>query len=145
VRINLSAKFRRFASAVDSIDTTKLFLDSAQERKELALDLNRLQLQAESIGSEGQSLGTYVKKSKKQGARDLYDTGEFQGKMFLDTKQLPIFIGSKDSKAPILSKVYGPVLGLIKPNEEEFGNEVRKVYITKVNNHIDLLAKKILY
>ena len=145
MKINSGAKFRKFASAVDSIDTTKLFLDAAQERKELALDLNRLQLQAEGVGSEGQSLGKYVEKSKKQGTRDLYGTGEFQGKMFLDTKQLPIFIGSKDSKTPILSKVYGPVLGLIKPNEKEFGDEVKSVYITKVNNHIDLLAQKILY
>lgn len=145
MKINSSAKFRQFASEVNSLDTKRLFLDAAQERKELALDLNRLQLLGEGVNSEGATLGIYVKGSKKQGTRDLYDTGKFQGGMYLDTKQLPIFIGSKDKKTPILKAVYGPILGLTEPNKEEFGNEVKEVYIIKVHNHIDLLVQKILY
>lgn len=144
MKISYADKFRRFADAVDNLDTKKIFLKSAQEQSELALDLNRLQLQAEHITSEGEKLGTYAKSNKKQGERDLYLTGAFQKRMFLDTKQIPIFIGSKDEKAPILTKVYGAVLGLTKRNQADFKGEVLKVYKEKVNHEIEVLANKIL-
>lgn len=142
--LSYAARFRKFSVAVESLDTEKIFLQSAKEQSELALDLNRLQLQTEHINAEGKSLGTYSKKSKKTGGRDLYLTGALQNKMFLDTKQIPIFIGSKDEKAPILTRVYGPIFGLTKVNQADFSNEVLIVYKEKTNEVIEALASKIL-
>lgn len=145
MKLNSSDRFRKFAEAVERINTEKLLLESAREQSELALDLNRLQLQAEHVTSDGKSLPSYVPKSKKSGKLDLYDTGEFQGRMFLSTKELPIFIDSRDGKTGILEKKYGPVLGLTPANEKEFSNEVKKVYVDKLHTQIEVLAQKILY
>jgi len=145
VKIGYSAKLRKFKAAIEQIDTEKIFLQSAQELKDLALDLNRLQLVGEGVASDGKSLGEYSKKNKrKSGRRDLYDTGAFQGGMFLDARKRPIFIGSKDEKTAILKKIYGPILGLTTNNQSEFGNEVKQLYINKVHDHIEVLKEKIL-
>jgi hypothetical protein len=153
VKIDFGARCRKFAAAIERIDPRKLYLQSAQEIKDLALDLNRLQLQAEGVDSEGKKLGQYspaTKRIKQAKGQDishitLLDTGEFQGKLFLDTKQLPIFIGSKDSKTPKIFKRFGPgVLGLTERNEKGFGNEVTRVYKDKINGKIEDLKNKIL-
>lgn len=150
----MAKKFRKFADAVERIDTEQLFLTAAKEQEQLALDLNRLQLVAEGIDGDGKSLGQYsplTKKIKQAKGQDtdhitLLDTGQFQERMFLSTKEIPIFIDSKDSKTPILKNRFGDkILKLTKENQSEFGNEVRKIYSTKVNNTIEVLAKKILH
>lgn len=141
----MASKFRKFATAVESIRTEQIFLATAKEQEQLALDLNRLQLQAQHINSEEQSLGEYAKSNKKKGKKDLYLTGAFQESMFLNTKQIPIFIGAKDEKTPILKKIYGPILGLTKENQDSFGNEVKEIYVTKVHKEIEVLAEKILH
>lgn len=153
MKSDFGVRFRKFAAAVERIDVKKLYLESAQELNELALDLNRLQLQAEGIDSKGKKLGQYspytkrIKQAKGQNADHitLLDTGEFQERMFLNTKQVPIFIGSTDSKVPKIFKRFGPdVLGLTKPNQEGFKEEVDQVYKRKINGKVEDLKNKIL-
>lgn len=146
MKVGYSARLRRFSAAVEQIKTKQIFLEAAKEQQELALDLNRFQLIG-GIDGDGKSLGEYSKSNrKKSGRRDLYDTGDFQGAMYLDTKQIPIFIESKDKKTPILKAVHGAaILKLTKENEKDFGNEVKKIYTTKVHEAIEVLAEKILY
>lgn len=149
---DFSARFRKFSAAVERINTTKLFLEAATELSELALDLNRQQLLAEGVDSEGKKIGEYAESTKKRKRAKgqetsfitLYDEGNFQGRMFLDTKQIPIFIGSKDKKTPILKKKHGPVLGLTQPNQEGFKEEVMNKYKDKVHKQIEVLKDKIL-
>lgn len=144
MKLDFAAKSRKFAAAIERIKTKKLFLDAARETKELALDLNRLQLLS-GEDSEGESLGEYAESNKKKsGRRDLYNTGKFQKALYLDTKQIPIFIDSKDEKTGILKHVYGPILGLVDENKSKYGKEVMEVYKDKVNSAIEDLKEKIL-
>ena len=152
MKIGFAARVRKFAAAVERIDTTKLFLQAAADTSELALNLNRIQLLTQGIDSEGKSLGKYTEATKKKKRakgqetefKTMYDTGEFQDAMYLETKKLPIFIGSKDEKAPILKKVYGPILGLTKENQADYTKEVLEAYRNKVHHQIENLKDKIL-
>lgn len=146
------AKLRKFAAAIERINTEKLFLQAARETSELALDLNRSQLIGLGIDSEGKSLGKYKESTKKRKAKKgqetehitLYDEGNFQGKMILNAKQIPIFIESKDQKAGILKQKWPNALGLIPKNQEEYGQHVKLLYKQKVNQQIEILKEKIL-
>jgi len=153
VKIDYGARLRKFAAEVKQLNTEKLYLEAARDVKELASDLNRLQLLTEGIDGDGKKLGRYsegTKKKKRAKGQEtefitLYDEGNFQEGIFLNTKQLPIFLDSKDSKTPILKARYGDkILALTKSNQEEFGNEVKQRYIVKTNKAIEVLKEKIL-
>ena len=115
--------------------------------------LNRFQLLAQGVDSKGRKVGKYKESTKKRKQKKgqetefitLYDYGDFQGAMYLDTKQIPIFIDSKDSKTPILKQKYGDdIMGLLPKNEIEYKGEVMKIYKQKVNDEIEILKEKIL-
>lgn len=153
MRADMGTRFRKFAAAVGKINTTKLYLEAAQENAALALDLNRLQLLAQGIDAKGKKLGSYsnftksIKRSKGQETEyiNLYDTGDWQEALFLDTDQLPIFIDSDDWKNTKLKERFGiDITGLIPEHQEQFKVVVREAYIIKVDEVITALAKKIL-
>lgn len=143
----------KFVNALERLDVEKIYLQAVKELSEMALDLNRFQLYAEGIDSTERSLGQYSEstKARKQAKGDEYahitlrDTGSFQDKFFLDTKQIPVFIDSKDKKTSILEQKYGPkILGLTPSNTEEFKIEVMKLFRQKVHQKIEDAKEKIL-
>lgn len=145
MKVGYGTKLKEFADAIARIKTKEILLESVQESSELALDLNRQQLIAESVDSKGKKLGVYSSSNKKKfGPIDLLDTGAFQEGMFVNSTKLPIFIDSKDNKTGILEVRYGPVLGLTAQNEKDYASEVKKIYVKKVHAVIDDLKEKIL-
>lgn len=143
MKIDANSRFRKFADALENIDVKKLMLQSAKETSELALDLNKVQLRELSIDSDGKPLGKYRSGKRKGLPYTLYATGDWQDKMFLNTQDVPIFIGSKDAKAPILEGKFPKALGLTKEFGEQYKDEVREVYNVKIKRVIEN-AKKIL-
>lgn len=143
MKIDFNSRLRRFADALEKIDVKKLMLQAAKETSELALDLNKVQLRELSIDSDGRPLGKYKGGKRKGSPIILYDTGDWQDKMYLDTKDIPIFIGSKDAKSPILEKRYPKALGLTNEFGDQFKEGVMEVFNVKVKKVIEN-AKKIL-
>lgn len=150
---DFNVRLRKFAQAVDNINTEKLFLQSARENEELALDLNRSQLLEKGIDSTGKSLGKYKESTKARKRKKgqptehitLYDEGKFQGRMVLKAKAIPIFIDSSDSKTPLLKEKYGDsILGLTTRNKEAFKQATLIMYRKKVHKEIEILKEKIL-
>jgi hypothetical protein len=143
----------KFVNALERIDVEKIYLQAVKELSEMALDLNRFQLYAEGIDSTERSLGKYSESTvaRKKAKGDEYahitlrDTGSFQDKFFLDTKQIPVFIDSRDNKTGILEQKYGPkILWLTPSNTEEFKIEVMKLFRQKIHNKIEDAKQKIL-
>ncbi len=150
---DFNVKLRKFANAIERINTKKIFLQAAQDTSELALDLNRFQLLTQGVDSTGRKIGKYkestkIRKQKKGQETEfitLYDEGNFQGKFSLNTKQIPIFIESKDSKAPILKQKYGDdIMGLLPKNQAEYKQEVMRRYKQEIDKQIEILKEKIL-
>lgn len=116
-------KLRKATPEVQEKALLKIIKLSEQE----LLDLNRFQL-FQGIDSEGSQLMPYQSEdyAKKKGRKipDLYLTGSFQGKMFIDTSKFPLFYWSRDSKTKMLVDKYGPVLGLTKENAKGASEEI---------------------
>lgn len=145
-------KFRQFASALERINVEKEFLAAADELSELALDLNKVQMYELGIDAKGKELGDYAPSTRvaKQAKGQRYDhitlrdSGSFQDKMFLDTKQVPIFIGSKDSKVGVLERRWPDALGLYPPFAEQYRQAVGRLARKKIENKIEAAKNKIL-
>src|SRR5688500_2814381 len=110
MKVGFADKLRRFSNAIEKIDVEKLYLQAIDETSELALDLNRVQMSELGVDAENKPLGNYAPstrraKQKKGQPSDhitLRDTGRFQDRMFIDTKERPVLVRSKDLKTPIL-------------------------------------------
>jgi len=146
-------KARAFANAVAKINTEKLLLKAAKNLEDLALDLNRSQMYDQGIDAKGKQIGKYseatVRIKQKKGQRTdhmtLSDTFKFYDKMFVNAKQFPILIDSKDSKTPMLEEKYSEnILGLTTENTKIYREavvlEVKKLFDATIEEH-----KKILH
>ena len=144
-------KFRQFASALERLDVEKQFLIAANELSELALDLNKVQMYELGIDAKGKSFGEYASSTRvakqRKGQRSdhitLRDTGSYQDGMFLEAKQVPIFIDTEDGKKGILAK--WNALGLYPPFEEQYKNEVGKLARKGIHREIEKAKNKILH
>lgn len=142
----------KFASAIENIDVERTYLQAVRETQELALDLNKVQMYELGIDSQGKPLGQYKESTKSRKRKKgqptdhitLRDTGKFQDRMFLDTKQIPILIDSRDEKVPIIEKRWPKALGLTAPHTEQYKEEVMKVFRGKIKKKIEDIKEKIL-
>ena len=145
-------KARAFAKAVANINTEKLLLKAAKNLEDLALDLNRSQMYDEGIDAKGKQIGKYseatvrIKQRKGQPTdhMTLLDTGSFYKKMFVNAKQFPILIDSKDSKTPMLEEKYSEnILGLTSENTKTYREavklEFKKLFDLTIEKHKEIL------
>jgi hypothetical protein len=152
VKTGYGKKFREFSNALENINVEKEFRDAAKDLSELALDLNKVQMYELGIDAKGKKLGRYaystrVAKDRKGQRSDhitLRDTGEFQDAMVLDTKQIPVFIESKDSKVGIIMQRWPDALGLYPPFAEQFREKVGLLARQKIHSRIEKAKNKIL-
>lgn len=149
---DLNIKFRKFAGALEKIDAEQIYIECVKQTEDLALDLNRSQLYDQGVDSDNRPLGKYAESTKKKKSKDgqrsdhitLNDTDGFYDKMFLNTKQIPILIDSKDYKTPILLGKFPKALGLTSTNKSEFGRAVLIEYKHKIATKVEALKEKIL-
>lgn len=149
---DFNRKMHRFASALGKIDMEKHYLEAAKETEDLALDLNKTQLYDQGVDSKGKSTGKYADSTKKQkqkkGQRSdhitLSDSFKFYDKMFLDTRQIPILIDSRDSKTPILEAKVPNALGLTTEHTQQYKKTLNAIVQQKVSKQIEDLKEKIL-
>ena len=152
MKTDFNDKARQFAKAVANINTEKLVLKAAKNNEELALDLNKSQLYDSGIDAKGKKIGeysTYTKKVKaKKGQRSdhmtLSDTFSFYKKMFVNAKQFPILIDSKDSKTPMLEETYSEnILGLTSEHSKIYREavkvEFKKLFDATIEKHKEIL------
>lgn len=140
---DFNRKLHKFSAALKSINVEKIFMQAVKETSELALDLNRSQMTELSVDSEGKALGTYKGGRRKGKPIILRDTGKFQDRMFVDTRQLPIMLDSKDPKVPIIKKRWPKALGLIPQFTDQYKDRVMNVFNGKIDKVIED-KKKIL-
>lgn len=142
----------KFASAVGKIDVERTYLHAVKDTQEYAADLNRQQMNEDGVDSQGKSLGRYKESTKNRKRKKgqptdhitLRDTGNFQDRIFLDTKQIPVLMDSKDGKTSIIEKRWPKALGLVPTNLELYKQRVMTVFRKKIKLKIDQLKEKIL-
>jgi hypothetical protein len=145
-------KARQFAKAVANINTEKLLLKAAKNLEDLALDLNRSQLYDYGVDAKGKKIGEYsdytkklkAKKGQRSDHMTLSDTFSFYKKMFVNAKQFPLLIDSKDSKTPMLEEKYSEnILGLTSENTKTYREavklEFKKLFDLTIEKHKEIL------
>lgn len=145
----MADRFRKFSEALEDIDVEKIYLQSVKETSEVALDLNKAQMLELGIDSQGKPLGEYKESTKRRKRAKgqptdhitLRDTGKFQDRMFLDTKQVPVLIDSKDQKVPLIEKRWPKALGLYPVFKDQYAEVVLERFRVKVNKVIETKAK----
>lgn len=120
----LNTKIQDF---VDNIDAH--IVRAVQENEKQIVGMNQEQM-LYGKNAENERIGflrsiTYAQAKIDRGGQapfrvpDLFNTGAFQSRMFMDAEKDKYFIGSTDSKEPDLVGKYGPIFGLIDSFKEE--------------------------
>lgn len=115
--------------------------DMAKENDTKIVYLNQKQLKR-GEKSDGSRIGTYlpytIEKRLSKGLQvrfiDLFYTGQFQNKMFVEARGLEYFIWSKDWKSDMLADRYGDnIFGLQEKSLEEFYPTSQNYLVKKIN------------
>jgi hypothetical protein len=111
----------------------RVILSIIKGEEQSLLNLVRLQL-FQGIDADGNQLMPYQSEeyAKKKGRKipDLYLTGSFHGRMFINTTKFPIIYWSSDSKTLKLVDKYGNILNLTEENKEGAAEEILKEQIS---------------
>lgn len=127
---------REVANSIKKMSMEKIALQSFQEHKEEAMDLNtESQLFDQGVDSKGRDLGEYtpftvqIKRAKGQKTDfiTLKDEGDFYEGFFVKANKFPVVFDSRDSKKKKLVERFGKdIFGLTQQSVNELNEEYIK-------------------
>lgn len=129
---------RIFSDRLKAIAYKHLMKESIKEHEAEISDLNTEQMN-QGIKGDGTDIGTYANIGYKGRLKpvDLYDTGSFHDKVYVELYDEVFDMNSRDSKtAKIVAKYGESVLDLTNENVVNTGQIVKPTFIEKVREQL---------